>query len=371
MPTADERLRIAFVITDLDAGGAERALVQLATRLDRSRFEPHVYCLSGPGELVEVLRKDAIPVECLGAKRWWNVGAVWILSRQLARLRPAIVQTSLFHANIAGRLAAKAAGVRPVICGIRVAERRSRVPLWIDRATDWMVDRHVCVSRGVEQFSIERGKLRPEKLVVIPNGVDTDLYAAAAPADLAQFGIPNESETVLFVGRLDPQKAPEIVVEAARRLIPMNDRLHFLFVGEGPQRATLIAEIKRNGLEHRVHLAGRRSDVASIMKACTCLVLPSRWEGMPNVVLESMAAGLPVIATKVEGISELIAEGETGVLVSSPSGESLAEAITSLTRSPERMKAVAERAQTLMRERFAWDQVVSAHDDLYRRLLQN
>jgi glycosyltransferase involved in cell wall biosynthesis len=128
--------------------------------------------------------------------------------------------------------------------------------------------------------------------------------------------------------------------------------------------------VERGTLRERVHFAGRRSDVANIMRAATCLALPSRWEGMPNVVLEAMAAGLPVVATRVEGTSELITDGETGMLMSSHSSDELATRLAALLSDPVRRQAFASAAQSLVSERFAWDAVVAEYTRVYRRLLQ-
>ena len=127
---------IAFCITDLDPGGAERALVQLVLRLDRSRWSPVVFCLSKPGTLVADLAKADIPVDCLEAGSIGNVSVVPRLVRRLRRVRPDILQTFLFHANIVGRIAGRLAGVPVIVSGIRVAEHRSRFRLWLDRITD-------------------------------------------------------------------------------------------------------------------------------------------------------------------------------------------------------------------------------------------
>ncbi len=182
--------RLAFCITELDTGGAERALVELAIRLDRTDWETHVFCLAGSGRLVEVLTNAQIPVTCLGAR---GVRSVWIiaeLARQLRRVKPALLQTFLFHANIVGRLAGKLAGVKHIVSGIRVAEQRSRIPLWIDRWTSFLVEQNVCVSQSVADFSIRAAGLKEGNICVIPNGVDVARFSGAVAADYAEFGIP-------------------------------------------------------------------------------------------------------------------------------------------------------------------------------------
>ena len=166
---------------------------------------------------------------------------VWPLARRLAALRPAILQTFLFHANIVGRLAGTAARVPVIVSGIRVAEKRSRLRLWLDRFTDRLVTRHICVSRDVADFSAQVGRLPSAKMSVIPNGVDVDHFANAVPVDLAQFGVPAGSRVLLFVGRLEPQKGPFELLHAAAQLVVDHADVHLLMVGDGPLASDLRA----------------------------------------------------------------------------------------------------------------------------------
>jgi glycosyltransferase involved in cell wall biosynthesis len=352
----------------LDAGGAERALVQLVTRLDKSRWESHVFCLSGEGELAGVLRDAGIPVVCLGASRSRQVGVAWRLFRELKKLRPAILQTYLYHANVMGRLAGKAARVRAIVSGIRVAEKRSRLRLHLDRWTDWMVHQHVCVSDEVAQFSIAAGKLPASKICVIPNGVEIADYAHAAAADLQEFQIPSGSRTIIYVGRLDPQKGPFVLLNALVPVFSKHPALHLLMVGDGPLRGKINEWICEHRLQARVHLAGRRSDVPSLLKAAELFVLPSLWEGQPNVVLEAMAAGTPVIATDVEGISGLVRNGETGCVVRADRPTELGAAINGQLEDSANSRAMAIRAQQIVAQPFTWQRVVAEYERLYVHL---
>lgn len=367
--SASEPIRIAFCITDLDAGGAERALVQLVTRLDRRRWQPAVYCLSPGGVLVEELINSGIPVVCLGARSVWNIGVLFRLTRELRQLQPALLQTFLFHANIVGRIAGWRAGVPYIVSGIRVAEKRTRTHLWLDRVTERLVDRHVCVSQGVADFSARVARLSPEKLHIIPNGVDACLFADAQPCDLAPLGIPPGNRTLITVGRLDPQKGLQFLIEAMETVVAQDRNIHLLIVGEGPQRPILEQDIRDRQLGQHVHLLGQRSDVPQLLQACDAFVLPSLWEGMPNAVLEAMAAGLPVIATRVEGVSELVTDGETGLLVDSGSATSLATAITMLLRDTDRAREMGTAAQRRTRSEFSWEKMTAAYERLYESLL--
>jgi glycosyltransferase involved in cell wall biosynthesis len=360
--------RIAFCITDLDPGGAERALVQLVTRLDRSRWTATVFCLAGPGPLADELRAANIEVVCFGAKHWRSAGVVLQLARALRRFQPALVQTFLFHANLAGRIAARLAGITTVVSGIRVAERRSRLPLWIDRSTNWLVKVNVCVSQAVADFSIRNAGLAPNKTIVIPNGVDADRFISAGPADLAQFGIPAGSRTVLTVGRLDPQKGLGDLIEAASLVAPRVPQAQFLIVGEGPERSRIERDIAARRLGDRVHLAGWRADIPAIMVAGSLLVLSSHWEGLPNVVLEAMAAGLPVVATRVEGVDELVIEAQTGLLVAPRSPKQLAAAIEQMLTAPDAARTFGAAGRRRVQAEFSWAAMSARYAVLYESL---
>ncbi len=358
---------IAFCITDLDPGGAERALVQIVLRLDRAVWQPHVYCLSRRGSLVDDLEQAGVPVMCLAITRW-NLPAVMLkLYTEFRRIRPVVLQTFLFHANMLGRLAGTLARVPHIVSGIRVADRRGLWRLRADRWTEWMVDRHVCVSQAVADYSIQIGKLNPHKVQVISNGVNVRRFSEAKPADLSPFGIPTNAKTLICVARLDPQKGLLDLLDAMLTLWPTNPDIHLLVVGEGPQRAELETRLAVPAYA-RAHLAGWRSDVPSLLKACQGLVLSSWWEGMPNVILEAMAAGLPVIATRVEGVPELVQPGVTGWLVPARSPDALAAAIMAWSASSQQAMEFGKKSQQIIKRDFTLEAASYAYDHLYKEL---
>ena len=171
-PWPDQPVAVALVITDLDVGGAERALAMLATRLEPRRWRPAVFCLGGPGRLVEVIRQANVPCECLEVSRRNPLQAIARLARRLRRFRPQLVQSFMFHANLAARLAAPWAGWPWVVGGLRVAEHQKRWHLIAGSPDCSLGTGSVCVSRGVLRFSREVAGLNPARLTVIPNGID-------------------------------------------------------------------------------------------------------------------------------------------------------------------------------------------------------
>lgn len=341
--------------------------MQLVTRLDRRRFEPHVICLAPPGGLLATLQAAQVPVTCLGARRWWDVRLLWKLKRELKRLQPALLQTFLFHANLAGRLAGWRARVPHIVSGIRVAERRRNVYLRLDRWTESFVEQHVCVSQAVANYSREHGGLDPKKLRVIPNGVDFERFATAAPLDLSHWGISADDEVWVTVGRLDPQKGPWDLLNAVQKLHAKHPKLKLLWAGEGPLRNRMQEWINQHRLQEVIRLIGWQDDIPGLLRAAQGFVLCSHWEGMPNVVLEAMAAGLPVISTNVEGVSEIITHAQTGWLVNR--GDDFSSGWNTVLQDKSTASQVAAAGQQRVRKHFTWDEMARQYMDLYDDIL--
>jgi starch synthase (maltosyl-transferring) len=361
---------VSLVITDLDIGGAERALMALATGLDRRRWRPTVINLSRPGALVDPLRSAGVTVESLDARRRKPLQAITKLARALRRSKPRLVQSFLFHANVASKLAAPLAGHPWVVGGLRVAERRQGWHLKADRLTSPLATGSVCVSEGVRRFSLEVARLDPARLVVIPNGVDPSPIDQATAIDRAGLGIPSDSFLTLYVGRLDPQKGLSFLLEAASKVCQARPDWHLALAGDGPLRESLPAQAETfASLSGRVHWLGRRDDVPALLKAADLVVLPSLWEGMPNVVLEAMAAGKAVVGTSVEGTEDLVLPEQTGWLVPPRESNPLAQALLEATADPARLNRFGENARIRVEAEFTPRQVVKAYENLWAGIL--
>jgi starch synthase (maltosyl-transferring) len=367
-------IRLALCITDLDVGGAERAMVELALRIDRTRFTPVVYCLaSRPADdapsLVPALEGAGVEVHCLGARRAWQLfPTVRRLGRLLASQRPDLVQTFLFHANLVGRLAARRAGVPRVVSGIRVAEPR-RWHAWAERLTAGRVDRYVCVSRAVADFAARRMKLDPDKLRVIPNGIDVRPYEEARPAGPDSLGLPPGRRLVTCVGRLDLQKGVDLLVESAGRWLARVPDCDLLLVGRGPLESRLRERCRAVGIAGRVVFPGWRADVPAVLAASRLAVLPSRWEGMPNILLEAMAAGLPVVATDVAGVREVLGPLADAQVVPPEAPEALTQRIVRLLTDPDHAAKLGQKNRERVRNEFPIGRTVRAYEDLWHSLV--
>ncbi len=373
--TAQAPIPIALCCTTLERGGAERCLVELARGLDRRRFSPTVYSLAPRPDRPErsfwpELEASGVPVRSLEVRRpRGGAQAVWRLSRWLRRDRVRLVQGFLFHANMIARLAVPLAGNARMVSGIRVAERRGRWRLRLDRASQRLVDRHVCVSQSVADFSRREGGLTPSRLVVIPNGVDFDRIDRAVAAEHVEQAGGESRRWLIGVGRLDRQKGFDRLLDIAPEMMRGLPQHDLVIVGDGPQRPALIEQAARAGLAERVHFLGWRADVNSLLKASDLFLLPSRWEGLPNVLLEAMAAALPVVAADVEGVRELLGPTAESQLVTGEFGPGFLRQVRQLAADEPGRRALGELNARRARDAFSWGGMVRAYERLYEELL--
>jgi glycosyltransferase involved in cell wall biosynthesis len=365
-----EPLRIALCITELEVGGAERCLVELATRIDRAKFSPVVYALSpqpglGVRSLLPQLEKAGIETHFLGASGVRHLpGAIRNLAKHLKRQRPVVLQSFLFHANFVSRFAARLAGVPHVFSGVRVAERGLAWHLWLDRASRGLVERYVCVSAAVADFSRTRLGLSEHQVVVIPNGIDGERLASAEAVDLTTLGLPSGRRAVTYVGRLEAQKGvADLIANSPAWLGRLPDH-DLLVVGTGPLEKELRTLSERLAVAPRIQFTGWRPDVPEILKASDLVVLPSKWEGMPNVVLEAMAAGRPVVSSDVEGVRELLGgAADEQVVPVGNSGDFAARIVTLL--SDDQIRADVANRNLLRSKEFGLSSMVRAYERLF------
>lgn len=369
-PWPDRPVRLALVITELDVGGAEKSMAALATGLDRRRWDPGVIALGPEAPLAALIRAGGVAVECLGVDPRRPARAVARLAGSLRRRGPALVQSFLFHANVAARLAAPWAGRPWVVGGLRVAERRKRWHLVVDRMTAPLATGSVCVSEGVRRFSREAGGWDMARLTVIPNAVDVAPFDRADPVPRGSIGVPPGAFLALCVGRLDVQKGLPFLLDAADRVIAARPDWHLALAGDGPERGWLRDRLSASpALAARVHPLGPRGDVPALLNAADLLVLPSLWEGMPNAVLEAMAARLAVVATAVEGAEDLVVPGLTGWLVPPADPASLAHALLDAASDPARLRLFGASARARAEAEFSPPRVIRSYERLWAGIL--
>lgn len=374
-PATEAAMRIDLVITEVFVGGAERCLTELAIGLARRGDRVRVASIGSlphgqQGVLVERLRAADIevfsascdhPLHCLRARAQL---------RDWMRQDPAdLVQTMLFHANILGTMAAKAAGIHIRVGGVRVAER-SRLRKITEAWAMKRMDAVVCVSDSVREFVKQVHKTKTP-LHVIGNSVDLQQADATPQVDWRQLHAahgPLGDQVLLFVGRLHIQKGVDVLLRALPELLDRYPDLQVVIVGDGPLRGWIESRANEMGRK-RVAVIGWRSDAHSLIKGCRLLVLPSRYEGMPNVVMEAMAASKPVAATRVEGVNELLREGASDQTCPPDDGTALGHLIDHLWRDSDRAKLIGQRNREIIAAHHGTEAMVECYRDLYRSLI--
>ncbi len=257
-----------------------------------------------------------------------------------------------------------------MVSGLRVAERQKRRHLALDHLTLRLACGAVCVSEGVRRFSREVGGWPDDRLTVIPNAVDTTLYDHAVATSRPSLGIPDDGLFVLYVGRLNVQKGLPVLLDAMELILSARPDVYLRLAGIGPERDWLNERIAKSfTLAAHVQLLGPRDDVPGLLRASDSLVLPSLWEGMPNVVLEAMASRRAVVATAVEGSEDLVTPGATGWLVPPGDADALASALLDAVSDRARLSQFGTTARMRVEAEFTPSRTVLAYEHLWAGIL--
>lgn len=312
-------MKILYIIGGLGRGGAERQLFYLARGVARLA-DVTVVSFAGPNAalLPEFERLTGVQTVLCRKRSGLDLMLIPRLVAVLRRERPVIVHTYLRTAGYWGRVAAYLAGVPIRIASERNVEiERGRLANLLDRMLASVTDRVVVNATAIRDHLITVEGIDSARIEVIHNGVPAS--QALLEPDLRtarrELGIEKFEYVVAFIGRLVPQKNPGLFLEMAQAVLQSGLKCGFVLVGDGPMRIRLREQAHNLGIEESIRFIGVRNDVPRILRVVNLLVLTSDWEGQPNVILEALAAGVPAVATKVGGVSELLTDGITGYVV--------------------------------------------------------
>ena len=351
----------------MDVGGAERCLTNLACGLARHNFDCQVYALASRPQIDDLalqLEQHEVPVRFLGIEsRRQVLRATRLLKQQLNEQRPQLVQSFMFHANVIAQMAVARISppTRPtLIGGLRVADP-SRCRMILERRACKRMQHVVCVSQSVAGFAEKRLGLPQNKIGVIANGIDVTRFKLPASG---------QARTLLFVGRLHKQKGLDWFIPLLPDLFAKHEDLEFHLVGEGPQRDELEGLVQQLGLSDRVRFLGWRRDADQLIASSETVVLPSRWEGMPNVLLEAMAARKPVVACTAEGVNELLGPLADSQTVPFGASDSMSTLLSKICSSSEQRDELARENRRRVEQHFSLESVIAQYAETYRRQLQ-
>jgi len=372
------KIKVLEMIDQPFLGGGQKNLLSLARSLDKDRFEVSV-CSKGDGPLVHELQKEGIEhFPILFSKRI----SVKII-REIVSLQKCncfdILHTHGGVAGLYGRLAVHKCHFPVVVHtlhGIHYLHHRNfllrYIFVFIERYLSKVTDALICVSHA-DRGKAQRLKLAPEeKIFMIENGIDFfDYLSDEKQAEIGhEFGVTSPQPTVGTVARLHRQKGLPYLIEAAKKISRIYPKVKVFIVGEGPQRQKLERLIKKMGLINTVQLLGERKDIMRIFSLFDVFVLPSLWEGLPYVLIEAGACGLAVVASDIDGIKEIIKDGETGVLVSPKDSDALARSIVKILPDEDMRDRLGRNLKNAVFPRYTLSRMVQQTQELYRRIYE-
>ncbi len=367
------KIKILHVFHSFNMGGLENGVVNLINQSNPDNFQHEICCFTTTGVAEKRLEKK-IPLFEMHKREGNDLKMIWRLIKLMKKRQPHIVHTRNWG-GIDAIVAAKMAAVPRIIhgehgwnlddpLGQNLKRRRIR------RFLSPLVNHFVAVSADIQNWLIQDVGIKKEKISVILNGVDTEKFRPREQTDLRQSLGFLASECIIgCVGRFDPVKNHRLLIKAFSKLNYTLRPMRLVFLGDGPERASLEALGNELHCHDRIHFLGERDDVADILRMMDIFVLPSKSEGICNALLEAMATGLPIVATAVGGNTELIQDGSTGLLIPSDDEDAMASALNSfLNDSPDRREQIEQNARKRAEKEFSLRCMIEAYESLYASL---
>lgn len=361
-------MKLTFVIDSLAMGGAQKHVRQMALGLAARGHEIQVISLNDVCHvaMVEPLVSVSIPVTVIGKKAMLRGTGLVRLWRKLRADRPDLLVTVLFASTIAGRIAAKLAGkgIRIVTC---VQARNINYHWWqfaLLRLTSRATERFFFNSRSAMPFALEHEGARAELSHYVANGVELPLGSSGKPRMWADFGLPFNAndEVIATIGRLDPQKGYLGLLRAFEQVVGQRKRARLLIIGAGPQEGELRVLAEDLGVAEWVIFAGERADGPLLVSIARLYVQPSLFEGTPNALMEAMAAGVPSIASAVDGVPEIVTDGISGWLVPPCEPAALAVAILKALCDTDFAAEVGSQGREVMFKCFDLELMIEVYE---------
>jgi glycosyltransferase involved in cell wall biosynthesis len=351
---------MAVVMTSFEAGGTERQMIELIRRLDPGRWQVHVACFHARGHWLGRVRERAASITefpLKGFRRADTARFAWAFMRWCRERRLALVHTSELYSNVFALPAAAAARVP-----VRIGNRREINPdktlgqIALQRAAYAFAHKVVANSRTAANRLLQE-RVPSHKVAIVPNGLDMQTFAPHSPRPLPR--------RVVMVANLRPEKGHDILVDAAVEVLRRVPDARFDLVGAGPQLRPLRARVEARAVSRSFSFLGHQDDVPAHLAAADIFVLPSRSEAFPNAVLEAMAAGLPIVASGIDGILEIVDDDRTGLLVPPRDPMALADRLCRLMADPALGARLGAAARAEVETRYSFDRMVVRFEQVY------
>ncbi len=357
-------MTVAHVVLTLDHGGLEYLAIQMSEHLQRRGIRSPIVVLT-EGALIGEARRRGIDTFVMHKRRGFDVRLILALRRLIRSQGIDVLHTHNFAPLIYGSPAAR-------LCGIgTVNTRHGRAALMTNPLIWALTDRVVAVSEDARRELVRHNRIRADKIRVIINAIDLTGYKAETPRSAEgrrELGIPDGVPVCGIVGRLSPEKDHRTLLVAFDTLRQSGSSAHLVIVGGGPLEGELKSLAQSLGLAARVHFLGFRSDVAELLPLFDLFVLSSTEEGISLTLIEAMAAGRPIVATRVGGNPEVVVHGETGLLVEAGQPAALAAALGSLLGDPDMRTRMGRRGREVALQRFDIERLIDEYQAIYNEI---
>lgn len=373
MPNPIEDIRIAHIISALGKGGMEFAVSRLALEQKKMGYAVHVICIRELGPTADMLKSEGVPVHLCPFQSRVAPRSLFRLRSLLCELKVNVAQTHNYRPNVSGAIAAKMARIPVIISSLRTVNRWDTYRQFLmDRFICLLRDAIVCVSQEVKDRYIEKIKWCPDKLFVIHNGIDPSILKKREKAEYlySEYGLKREDRHIVCIARLVKIKDHSTLFKAHKEIVRQKDNVKLLLLGDGPLKGELEEEAKNLGLTDYVRFLGHRENIADWLTIAELSILSTHVEGFSSTVLESMGAGVPVIATNVGGNPEAIEDGVSGFLTPPGDAGAIAEKALLILDNPDMGKEIGEKARRRIADSFTIEVTAKKTIDLYKTILQ-
>jgi glycosyltransferase involved in cell wall biosynthesis len=373
------RRRVLHLITRLPIGGAERMLLGVLRNLDATRFDSIVCCIQDRGELADEVESLGIPVRALGLMQrgGFDQRVIPALRHLIREQKVELLHSHLYHANLYGRLAAWRAGI-PIIASVHNTYTRRK---WHRHMINGLLARFTfritAGSADVERDIVRYDRVAPEKVARLANCIDLDrvMTSLSPTAAKQRLGFEPVDLVIATVGRMEEQKGHAFLLDAFASLLQTPELegmpLRLVVVGDGRLKSAMEQRAADLGIATACRFPGSIKDLADVYRAIDVFVMPSLWEGLSLAMLEAMAAGLPMVATDVGGVRDVLGDNMRGMLVPAADVGALAQAVRGLLLDKEKRGAMADSGSRHVRENFSVSALSRQLAELYDAALQN
>jgi len=369
--------RLLILDTELEMGGKEKLLYEFIARADRDRFRIAVCCLRPGGYFKDKLVAMGVPFYDGLLHHRFDAMAFRELESVIRKEKAEIVET-FAHPNtvIFSSLARLRSLVERVVVSYHAVgtDARGNVVKPYLRPLLRKLDGHIAVAEVQKRRLVDVDGLREDSVRVIYNGVDTAIFRPAAPderdSQRRALAIPSDAVVLMAVGSLKAIKGVDVLLDAFAPIVKSEPRARLVIVGDGPDRAALEARARELNIAGQVTFLGLRDDVHALLRIADALVLASRTEALPTVILEAMASGLPVVASNVGGVPEMVEPDRSGLLVAPENAAALSDALRCVVASEEVRRRLGERGRAIVQERFRIETMCENRMSYFEELLE-